>query len=458
MPDLPARSRPSLWLRALSALGVVTIEEKPEAATLDMGSDYASGVPQGPGYSANTAMSAFPANAWLAACVDAVASDLAGLPLRARQRSADGTVTQLDGHPALDLIQSPGGHQVGVLLRRQLAADHMLSGVGYLLPVYGVETAPPAGLRRLHPARVQVTTGRDGSPTAIVYDDLSTGVCYAPESVIWASNVSWERDASSLFGQGVVRPLDADLRADTALAESSARQASKGRPDAVYRPADASVKWNDRQVAGMKHAVAKMLSDADGGVAIMSGAGVLETLGWTMKDMQGVEQRTWTRQTILAVCGVPPARVGLETANYATAREQMLTYWLSLKGRASLLDAALSKLAGMFGDADVELYHDFSQVPALKDARRSGYERVQMLVSIGMDPNDALAYEGFTDAPNIQPLILDAPAPPVTESVGMVLDDARLALRVLSSERMTDDDHLAAHEAVQAVVDRLATA
>jgi hypothetical protein len=113
--------------------------------------------------------------------------------------------------------------------------------------------------------------------------------------------------------------------------------------------------------------------------------------------MEFVGQRTYTRDSILAAFGVPPTRVGLPSANYATAQEQSKIYWRQLQGIAALIDDALTELA--LGWGAYRVAHDFSSVDALQESRDARLNRVASWTMLGASPSDAAAYEGFQDAP-----------------------------------------------------------
>jgi len=115
----------SRWLR-LAATAVSGPEK------LVAGADFATAVPAIPEYEIARAMSAYGAFPWVVACVRAKATDLSGLPLRAR-RGRGKTAVQLDDHPALRLLAAPASHTAALHLRRQAIVDYELTGDAYLL-------------------------------------------------------------------------------------------------------------------------------------------------------------------------------------------------------------------------------------------------------------------------------------------------------------------------------------
>ena len=231
------------------------------------------------------------------------------------------------------------------------------------------------------------------------YDTGGASVIYDAADVLHIRSLSWEDDPRGLMGTSPIKTLAPDLDADLELAKATARTAATGRPAAVYRPTDDKTTWNPRIVQGIKDAFRKVFSDNHGGVAILDGSGKLDVIGWSPKDMEGLESRTWSRQTVLSVFAVPPTIAGIpDAANFATAQQEAVTYWTRNMARSALLDDAWTRLAKMWDD-NVSVSHDYSKVPALQDSQGAALNRVQQWVNMGADPAVAATYEGFTDQP-----------------------------------------------------------
>ncbi len=379
------------------------------------GSDFIPANAPLPGYDVREAMSALGEFAWVVACCNAIATDLSRLPLRAsvgRGRKA----RKLDDHPVLQLLRKPASRTRRTLFRRQRILDLLLAGYNTSLKVYGARTqTPPASLLRMHPFRVKILPGTDGQISGYRYEgNGAVPQEYPWSAVLSASMVSWEDDPTGLYGQGLIRPLRRELATDLALQQSSKKSAEKGRPDGVISPSskgDAAGSWTPEQVKAFQKSLLEIFSRAHGGYAVLGRPLEIERLGWSPIDLGTLEQRGFTRATILAVTGVPPVRMGLETANYATAKQQLEVYWGDvLQGLAELEDEEFTSLAQEFPDSrEVEVWHDFSDVPALQDAQTARLSRVSTHIVNGMAPKAAYDYEGFEDA------VLEAP--PSTPSV-----------------------------------------
>jgi HK97 family phage portal protein len=404
--DLPARAASAwyarAWLAVSRALGVV---EQPDAH--DAGADYSPAVAAGPTYPAIDSMSAMAGLPWVYACVQARAEDMAGLPLRVSRRGSRGRSSIVEDHPLSALLAAPTSWQTGEEWRRQLYADMDLSGNAFALLVYSGREV--ASLPRLHPERVVVHPGRHGGPESYEYQGAGVTERYAPSAVLHVRGISWESDPRGLWGTSRVLPLHHDLEGEVASSKHVARAASSGRPDVLLSPRGESSLLSSTQVDKLREWWDKFTGRRNGGAIISPGHVEVSPLSWSPRDMEYGQLSKSNREKVLAVFGVTPVRVGLNEANYATAREQATRYWEGLAATARAWDARLTWLAARAGYPDVEVWHDFGGVAALRDGMAAQLDRVERWVMLGADPREAAAYEGLPDAP-----LPAAPATPAT--------------------------------------------
>ena len=392
------------WSATLRAVG---IQDRPRDHLL--GADWLPGVDARPGYDVAEAMSAMAAFPWVVACLDAKATDLSGLPLRV-QRGRGKAAVQVDEHPVLDLLDQPTRQVSGLRFRRQWVVDFDLSGNAYAVMLF--TGAIPSALVRLHPERTTIQPDPREGVGAYVFDRLGTVERYDPGAVLHVAAMSYESGPQGLYGQGKIRALHLDLVTDLRAQKRSADTAKTGRPDVIISPADKEDNWTEPTRKVIKEAYDKMLS---GGGAMVIGAGAkLDLPTWNPRDMEFEKVRVMARDAVLAAFHCPPSRVGLPTANFATQREQMQTYWEALRGDAALYDEQYTRLAQRF-DSRARVYHDFSEVRSMQESRTERLQRVTEWYFLGATPAAAAAYEGFDDAPVGE--VATPAAPPVpTES------------------------------------------
>ena len=449
----PTHTRPeSLPVRILRALSVVTVDPPADVESFNAGSDFASATAVPTAYDPRRAASALLASPWYWRAVAIRAASLAALPLKVQRYTADGYET-IEDHPLCDLLKRPNTSQTARQFRTQLVTDLLPGGNAYVLPV-GVSTpgTAPAALLLLEPARVNITPGRDGAALAYVYDTQGAEVSYPPEFIAHLHYSAAGSGIQRLYGTGEVQPMDRDLAADVAMAAQMAKKAGRGRPDAAYVPSDPKNTWGRPQVRDMQTQIDRILTEQTGGVAVLSGAGKFEALDWTVDELGGMSAREYTRAVIVAVTGVPPTLLGLQSANYATAEMERRSYIAdTLTPLASLIDDALTDLVRRLGFPDLRVCH---VLPEMEDGRTERLQRVALHIAHGMSPADAYRFEGFDDAPDLAefgvdpdtpgaPVDAPEPAPAVdAEAVADIQAQADALASMLTDDDPDDEDDI----------------
>jgi hypothetical protein len=194
--------------------------------------------------------------------------------------------------------------------------------------------------------------------------------------------------------------------------------------------------------------------------------------------MEGPQQRTWIRQTIMAVLGVPPVRLGVDGANtWATSEAQLTGYWTQLQGVVAAIDEALTELVQRFDrDPSITVEHAFDGVPALQVAQTAVLDRIGKHIANGMSPAAAYAYEGWDvdaaafesppSAPTSPPVAPnaapndDSPDPDEGDDspgeLAEIGDDINMAIAVLTDPDASAEDKAAALADLAGIADELA--
>ena len=391
--------RATWWTRLLRGVGLLPSGEAEHIA----GADYAMSSPAGRSYDVAASMAAYAQFPWVQACVQAISSDLSGLPIRlVRGSGADSEL--VDDHPMIDLLRQPSSRVDGITFRRQLVTDLALVGDAFALIVGDGE---PAALLRLHPHRVAIRPWADGQPGAFEYSGVGVPVVYAWDEVLHVRTPSWSDGPESLYGSGAIEALQRDLSTDYSAAVTAANTAKIGRPTGVFSPKSDGDFWSQDQVRIMREAYEKQMAGKSGAL-FLGGPASYQALSWSPAEMEYSELRRSVREAVLAAFDVPPARVGLPNTNYATASAQSRRYWEGLKARAAIVDASLTRIARMWGD-DLRVFHDFADVEPLAENRSARLDRVQSWWMMGVPLAEAAEIEGF-DLPET-----DTPPPPAAE-------------------------------------------
>tara|TARA_Y100001973_G_scaffold64658_1_gene94497 strand:+ start:1434 stop:4130 length:2697 start_codon:yes stop_codon:yes gene_type:complete len=388
--------RPGFFANLLRAVGLVKVSSDGKVEH-DAGADFVEDMGFRSGYDPKAAMSALAAFPWPFSCVQAISTDLSSVPLRAyRGRGASAEV--LDSHPVVELMEKPSSRVNGVLFRRQIYSDLVLTGNAFVL-LAGQGSRVDA-LLRLHPSRVQISPLSDGQPDQYQYHfGGGEPANYEHDVVLHVRGPSWSDDPTNLWGTGAVQPLHNDLTTEKAQAALAARTASTGQPTGILSPREEGDRWSRDQIKTLREAYELQMKAGGSGVLILGGQAQFDKLQITPREMEFSQVRDFVRASTIAAFGCVPVRLGLETANYSQSRNQLQLYWESLRGRAALVDAELTRLARIMGDEDVTIRHDFSEIESLQESRTDRVNRVTTWSMLGLSTAEAAAYEGFDDLP-----------------------------------------------------------
>jgi phage portal protein BeeE len=365
----------------------------------------ATSSPQSATFAVPAAMSAWSEFPWVRSCVTAIGEDLSGLPLRLT-RGSGANAEVIDRHPLLDLFSVPTTDQDRVMWETQLWT--YLLPVGWVVVLHVGPPKAPTSLKLLHPERCRLVSDTTGTFEGVEYQPIAGGVRhFGAEAVTLIRMPSWRSGDMEQMGEGAISALKAGLNSEHAAAEMAAKGAKRGRPDVVLSPASESLTLTkpQREEIAREYGV---FAESGKAALVLSSHIKAEFQGWTPRDLEFKDQRLLTRDEVLAVFSVPPTRVGLPTANYATAQQQDAIYWQTLRAKAARLDHALTRIA-RWVDPQFTVSHDFSGVAALQESRDARLQRVTSWVLLGADPAAAAAYEGFQDAP-----LQEQPAAPAT--------------------------------------------
>lgn len=400
----------SLFRSALKALGLLV-----EPVQIDLGADYAGDYSRAPAYPAKNSMSAGRMFSWLYASTNRRAAALASLPIRV-YREVGGERELLDDHWLYRLIDQPNSYSTGEVFRRDIYGDYGLNGNAFV-EVLGPGLpgrVRPLSLVRLHPERVEILTSRSGI-AGYAYDTDDRQVIISPDRVLHLRGPSFGDGPSRLFyGVGVVEPLHNELEAEFQAILRAGEAARRGRPDVILSPKSGRT-WTPDQRKAVKERYDQLTREGGGAIAASDEAEV-KPLSWSPRDMEFGQLREANRRAIIAVTRTPPVALGLETANFATAREQDAQFWQSLLDDARLVDACIyTRLLRLAGEQDTYAEHDVSGVRALQSWRTEATARVTQLYFAGVPLEVALESEGLEDVAAAMRAAKPVPSPKPAE-------------------------------------------
>lgn len=384
----------------------IIAEQRPDESTVP----DAGGRPRavrygvGAGYAVDATMAAFGGFPLVFACVTRKAQDLAGLDLVIER--PDGSMVPASD-PIMRLFSRPTVRGSGVLWREQALVDLQLTGDS-ATRVVGYGGAPEVmSLVRIQPQRMEITAWADGQPDRVYWHDADgnrRGPEKPGETCILVRLPSWRDGPEAVRGTGIIEVLRRDLALDRAAGQRALESATKGRPDAIARPAASNMgpmaDWTTQQREAVQAGLDETFARNNGGIAAVGNSMEIDVLGWSPKDLATVELSESAARKILAATGVPAHLIGYPIANTATPRDAERAYWMMLQSTARIVDDVLTNwLDSIPGYLGCRVYHDFSHVRALQYEQDSALTRAETLIRIGVRADVALAMQGITVPP-----------------------------------------------------------
>lgn len=382
-----------------------------EPARFIAGPSLAEGTVASDAFSPAAAMEAASKYPFIRACLEAKGDDLAGLPIYVRRGEE-----RLDSHPAISLLRTPSRGSNWQFFLKQIVADYHLDGNAFFL-------FTGSKLIRLHPEQVAPICNEYGEisqfqyrPTNAVFDEID---------LYHVRAISPKSDSRSLRGEGLIASLVLDLNSTYNAKTLASKQTKSGRFSFILSPSSPDNMFSEPAIKSMS-ANYRRLSEAGDGLLILNQGVKLDPVSATAKDLEFQELLRGAREAVLAIFGVPPARIGLETANFATQQQQMITYWQGLQGIASIFAYQFSDLCKRMGRPEDEFVFDFSGVEELQASKSAKMARLAQWVGMGFDPEESAKVEGIPIVPKYtgfgMDLALRAEAPEEADPAEIVQD------------------------------------
>lgn len=379
--DLPA-TRPTLIDRARQVI------QRALGIGIEVWSG-SSGVGAQPDYPMEAAEAAFATNPWVYTCIQAIATDLSGVPLVAETGTGINRRQDSD-HWLLRLIEHPHPKLGGRKFRKQLVAD--LAGYrNAYIRVWRDGNGRPYQLGRIHPSTIKAKMASDGEVLGWVIG----GRELPWNAVRHIADISLASSESYVYGESPVRALALGLQVDRDSRRHAGRSAKRGRLEMMVSPTEQGVSLGKDQINKVTEGYRDAVENGHGLYVVGMGMSA-SPLSLTARDAEFLGILDRSRAEVLAAFSVPETRAGGPAANYGTSKQQMRMYWESLQGMAALIDDELSALA----DDGTRIRHVFSQVESLQTSRTEQQARgATWITSYGLSPQDAARYEGFVDMP-----------------------------------------------------------
>lgn len=342
-------------------------------------------------------------------CIVMIAEAIAGIPICVYRGKGDAR-TELDGHPLLDLLNTPNPLDDRASLLEAIVTDYLVAG-----NVYVERTGEQANLGTielfvLRPHRMRVVPGADGLPMAYEHTasggtrrfpvDLSTRT----RRVQPILHIKRLNPSDDWYGLSALDPAGWSVDTHTEASEwnlSLLRNSASPSGAFVMQPSkDGTIaRMSDDEFERLKGQIDdNMAGGRNAGRPLLLENGLdWRTMGFAPSAMQYVDGKASAAREIAFALGVPPLLLGLPGdntyANYAEANRAF--YRLTVLPLAKRILDALTRWMGpeRIGK-DVAFVHDVDDLDALAPEREAQWARLNAATFISLDEKrTAAGYE-----------------------------------------------------------------
>ena len=341
---------------------------------------------------------------WVYACVAAIGRAASSVPVRLQRKMSNGAFETVEKTPLSNLLGYPNPLQSQRKFFRAVCTSQQLYGETFLLllkkgPDGNLVPVPAVGGTRGMTAMIEPpdeiwpVRGDQADaeldpvsklPSAWVFATPGGRITYPAHAVVQLAEVN---PYSPLRGAGPMaaayRTAAKDFvidRYDEALLQNG------GSPGGVLS-VDGPLTDSDQRAIREAWHEAQGRPEAHRKTAVLPKGTTYKEIGMSPQQMEHESLRDWDRQTILSIFGVPPVILGLETINYAPAKEQHRIFWDTtiIPYLDFVTDELQHKLLGRRRGPDSELVIDFdiSGVAALREDMDSKVDRALKLYEKG---------------------------------------------------------------------------
>lgn len=300
------------------------------------------------------------------ACVDAIARNAAGIPLKvfhlkSLSATKDRMGEEITDGPWWSLLNTPNKFTSGSGLIYSLIAFQQLTGTAYLEKV-----GQPDLLIELWPLRpdwVKIKPDAKDLIGGYEYDVDGLIIKYTAEEVVRFK--SWH-PRSELYGLSTISPTQNSIITDMYCAKYTKQFFKQGGHLNWYikikeELGDVAFKRLEQQLktkfAGLENAHSPAIIDADGELKELGGSPDRNTL---------LPQKTLSRQEVGETFGVPPVMLGyLDTSTYNNAKEQERIFW-EQKEMPLIRELVDTLNRAIFWPNDMEVKPDYTGVSVLQ--------------------------------------------------------------------------------------------
>lgn len=343
--------------------------------------------------------------AWVFAAIRAISQAAAGVPLLAFEIDETGDYQELEGHPALSVINKPNMYCTRHDLIEQ-TLTYMESTGNSFWELVKDSFGNIREIYVLNPKYMKIKPDPKKFISGYTYEINGKKINYAPDEIL---HLRYPDVNNDYWGMSPLTPgRESMYQEKHSIAWNKSFFKNSARPDVVF---SVTGPLNPKSFARLKSMISKMFggSGKAHSAAILEGGVEVKPIGWAPKDMDFLAQRKYNRDELLAVLGVPPCIVGVfDSAIRANAEEQRKFFWeTTMVQKLEKLEMALNHLfmpqfSKYMPNRKIVLMFDLSSIEALGENTDSKATRLTGLIASGiLSRNEARLELGYEALPEL---------------------------------------------------------
>ncbi len=260
---------------------------------------------------------------WVFAAVNVISNSIAKVRWELAQEKPDGSIEPVLRHPVLSILQKPNPLSTRWEMMKLTDIHLELTGNAFWYLAMN-SLGKPAEIWVIPPDRMRVVPSEDGLIKGYLYEFAGQTIAFEPAEII---HFKFPHPTNRYYGMGVLQAVVYEYDTDLFMRKYQLSLfKNRAIPD-VLLITDRVLNKEEEDRLRAKWESAYRGIDRSGKVAVISKSLQVQPLGLTPKDIEFLEGRRFTRDTILHVWGVPPSKLGVvEDVNRANAEANDYTF------------------------------------------------------------------------------------------------------------------------------------
>ena len=254
---------------------------------------------------------------WVFAAVNVIGNAVARVRWRLLKNDEE-----VRDHPVVKLIQKPNPQMTRWELWKKTIMHLETTGNSYWYTPLN-KLGVPAEIWIIPPNRMKIVPNDDGTIKGYLYQYGNKKLAFEPNEII---HLKYPHPTDPYYGMGVLEAVAYEYDTDLIMKKYQYNLLkNRAMPDVIIK---GRMTQEQREALKAEWISAYRGVDRAGKVAVLNFPDVeIQTLGQTLKDLEYIAGRKFTRDSILHIWGIPPSKVGIvEDVNRANAETADYTF------------------------------------------------------------------------------------------------------------------------------------